>query len=207
MKDGYMVLTEGYTPLPAGKLANVVTDLEMFAQPPSRPERSAGTLKLARWERPPLEEYRALFLRVGTPYLWFSRLELDDEGLAKIIHDPDSEIYVARGDSDVVGWFELDFHETGECELRFFGLVPEAIGTGAGRWLMNRVIERAWARPIRRFWLHTCTLDHPDAVDFYRRSGFTPFRREIEISDDPRLTGLLPRTAAPGVPIIETSAT
>lgn len=195
-------MKDGYTPLPPGKIANVVTDLEMFAPPPPRAERTADTLTLARWERPPLDEYRALFKRVGAPYLWFSRLVLDDEALAAIVHDPDSEIYLARDGAEVVGWFELDFHQPGECELRFFGLVGEAIGTGAGRWLMNRVIERAWARPIRRFWLHTCTLDHPGAVDFYRRSGFTPFGREIEISDDPRLTGLLPRDAAPNVPIL-----
>jgi GNAT superfamily N-acetyltransferase len=200
-------MKDGYTPLPPGKLANVVTDFEMFAAPQARPERTTRALTLARWERPPLEEYRALFRRVGEPYLWFSRLLLDDRELRAIIHDADSEIYVARDGRDVAGWFELDFDRAGECELRFFGLVPEAIGTGAGRWLMNRVIERAFARPIRRFWLHTCTLDHPDAIEFYRRSGFTPFRREIEISDDPRLIGLLPRTAAPGVPLIEASAT
>lgn len=196
-------MKDGYTPLPPGKIANVVTDLEMFSPPPqSRPERTARPLSLARWERPPLEEYRALFRRVGAPYLWFSRLELDDEALARVLYDPDDEIYVARDDAgDVVGWFELDFRAE-ECELRFFGLVGEAIGTGAGRWLMNRVIERAFARPIRRFWLHTCTLDHPSAVDFYRRSGFVPFKREIEITDDPRLTGLLPRDAAPDVPIL-----
>jgi hypothetical protein len=46
---------------------------------------------------------------------------------------------------------------------------------------MNRAIERAWSRPIRRFWAHTCTLDHPSALGFYKRSGFRPFRRQVEI--------------------------
>jgi GNAT superfamily N-acetyltransferase len=196
-------MKNGYTEIPPGKMANVVTCLEMLEMPQLRSERSDGLLTIARWERPPLDEYRALFRRVGAPYLWFSRLELDDQALARIIYDADCEIYVARDRSDVVGWFELDFHgEPAECELRFFGLVAEAIGTGAGRWLMNRVLERAWARPIRRFWLHTCNLDHPGAMNFYCRSGFTPFKREIEIHDDPRLNGLLPRDCAPDVPIL-----
>lgn len=196
-------MKDGYTDLPAGKMANVVTCLEMLEPPNLRPERSDGQLTIARWERPPLDEYRALFVRVGAPYLWFSRLELDDEALARVIYDRDCEIYVARDRADVVGWFELDFHEgPAECELRFFGLVAEAIGTGAGRWLMNRMLERAWARPIRRFWLHTCNLDHPGALNFYRRSGFSPYKREIEVHDDPRLNGLLPRDAAPDVPIL-----
>ena len=68
---------------------------------------------------------------------------------------------------------------------------------------MNRAIARAWSRPVRRFWVHTCTFDHPDALSFYLRSGFRAFRREIEISDDPRLTGAMPRNATPHIPIIE----
>jgi hypothetical protein len=68
--------------------------------------------------------------------------------------------------------------------------------------MMNRAIEIAWLRSIRRLWLHTCTLDHPGALAFYVRSGFVPFRRQIEVADDPRGTGLLPRTAAPRAPMV-----
>lgn len=67
---------------------------------------------------------------------------------------------------------------------------------------MNRAIDLAWSRPIERFWVHTCTLDHPRAVDFYVRSGFRPYERKIEILDDPRVIGLLPRSAAPDIPIL-----
>jgi GNAT superfamily N-acetyltransferase len=97
---------------------------------------------------------------------------------------------------------ELDFRVTGECELLFFALTDKLVGTGTGRWLMNRALELAWARPIRRMWVHTCTLDHPGAVDFYRRSGFVPFGRQVEVCDDPRVTGLVRRDAAPHVPIL-----
>jgi hypothetical protein len=50
--------------------------------------------------------------------------------------------------------------------------------------------------------VHTCTLDHPAALGFYIRSGFRPFKRQLELSTDPRLDGTLPPDAAPGVPII-----
>ena len=89
------------------------------------------------------------------------------------------------------------------CELRMFGVTAQLIGTGAGRFLMNRALERAWSEPIRRFWVHTCTFDHQAALAFYVRSGFRPYRQQIEYADDPRLLGLLPRGAAPHVPIIE----
>jgi ribosomal protein S18 acetylase RimI-like enzyme len=60
-----------------------------------------------------------------------------------------------------------------------------------------------WSRPVTRVWLHTRTLDHPAALAFYQRSGFRPFRRQVEISDDPRLDGTAPRNVAKHVPIIE----
>jgi hypothetical protein len=68
---------------------------------------------------------------------------------------------------------------------------------------MNRALERAWSGEVRRVWVHTCTFDHPSAVAFYQRSGFRPFRRQIEIADDPRLDGTAPRDAAEHVPVIE----
>jgi hypothetical protein len=51
-------------------------------------------------------------------------------------------------------------------------------------------------------WLHTCTLDDVAAIPFYRRNGFVPYKREFEIFDDPRITGLLPADCAPGVPLL-----
>ncbi|HET9096780.1 MAG TPA: GNAT family N-acetyltransferase [Candidatus Baltobacteraceae bacterium] len=197
-----MSLASGYSELPAGKIANVATYLEMRERAALLPERPEAARSLERLRPPPLDAYRSLFKRVGAPYLWFSRLTMTDEQLAAIIRDPDVEVYLVRDGGAEAGLLELDFRTLGECELVFFGLLEPYIGKGAGRWLMNRAIELAWSHPLRRFWLHTCTLDHPKALEFYRRSGFTPFKREIEIADDPRLVGILPRDAAPSIPLI-----
>jgi hypothetical protein len=67
---------------------------------------------------------------------------------------------------------------------------------------MNEAIRRAFRRDIERLFLHTCSLDHPGALDFYRRSGFVAYKRAIEVADDPRLTGALPLSAAPHIPVI-----
>ena len=75
------------------------------------------------------------------------------------------------------------------------------IGQGAGRWLMSQTLQLAWSHPINRFWLHTCSFDHPGAVAFYRRSGFRPYKQAIEIVDDPRVTGMLDRNSFPDLPI------
>jgi GNAT superfamily N-acetyltransferase len=190
------------TEVPAGKIAAIVTSLEMFSAPAPRPERSDLALSLRRIEQPDLDWFRALFRRTGEDWLWFSRLALTNDTLRAIIHDPAVEVYPLMAGEQEAGLLELDFRISGECELSFFGLLPEFIGSGAGRWLMNRAIQIAWSRPVRRLWVHTCTFDHPDALAFYLRSGFRAFRREVEICDDPRLTGAMPSNASPRIPII-----
>jgi GNAT superfamily N-acetyltransferase len=189
--------------VPAGKIAAVVTHLQMFERPAARPDRTDAALALTHVETPDLAWYRALFRRVGENWIWFSRLRMPDAELAAFIHDPKIEVYVLKSGDAEAGLLELDFRADGECELGFFGLTPEFVGGSAGRWLMNRAIERAWSQAIRRFWVHTCTFDHQNAIAFYVRSGFRPYCQQIEFIDDPRLTGDLPRHVAPHVPLIE----
>jgi GNAT superfamily N-acetyltransferase len=197
-------LPSGYSLVPPGKIANVVTCLEMIAPPRPRPAKPMGRpLSLERLAGPGVDDYRALFRSVGQDWLWFSRLVMPDEELSALLSHPDVECFALRQHKTPIGILELDFREAGQCELAFFGVVREAIGQGAGRFLMDQAIARAWARPISRLWVHTCTLDHPGAVGFYQRSGFTPYAFMVEVADDPRLTGHLPRHVAPQVPLIE----
>lgn len=198
-----MLLPDGYADVPAGKIAAVVTSLEMTERPVPRPDppEEAG-FGLRRLDPADRDGFRALFRKIGEHYLWFSRLYMSDEALAAELDDPAMELSgLTRGGEDL-GLLMLDFRQPREVEISFFGVADELIGTGAGRWLMNRAIERAWARPIERFWVHTCTHDHPAALGFYIRSGFRAYRRQIEIADDPRLMGHLPRRAAPQIPIL-----
>ena len=197
-----MRLTDGYHDVPAGKLAAVVTYLEMRACPPKRAERDDAPFSLRRIGAPSVDWYRDLYRRVGTEWLWSSRLESSEHELTAILGDSLVEFHALGHDGRDEGLLELDFRTPGACELAFFGLTPALVGQGAGRWLMNRAIERAWTQPIARFWLHTCTLDSPGALEFYRRSGFTPYEFKVEVYDDPRITGVLPRDAARQVPII-----
>jgi GNAT superfamily N-acetyltransferase len=174
----------------------------MTERPALRPD-PPGAWTLRRVETADLNWYRDLHRRVGEEWLWFSRLRMSDAELAAIIHSPSVEVYALVQDGRDEGLLELDFREAGQCELAYFGVTGKLVGSGAGRWLMNRALERAWSRPVSRVWVHTCTFDHPAAPAFYQRSGFRPFRRQIEVADDPRLDGSAPRDAARHVPIIE----
>jgi GNAT superfamily N-acetyltransferase len=191
-----------YEALSNDELAAVVTYLEMRERPEVGVPRS--TLDLKRITNPSVERYRELFLLVGAPWLWFSRLAMDDASLAVIIHDPNVEFFVVQdGNGRDVGMLELDFRQAGECELAFVGLIPELSGLGHGRWLLEEAVRRAWREAVGRVHVHTCSLDHPAALAAYRRAGFTPFKRAIERFPDPRLLGILPRDCAPQIPLID----
>ena len=192
-----------YEAVPDTELAAVVTYLEMTERPSIEPPRS--TLDLKRITNPGVDRYRELFRLVGAPWLWFSRLVMDDPTLAAIIQDPAVELFAVQdGNGRDVGMLELDFREAGECELAFVGLVPELSGLGHGQWLLSEAVRRAWRDSVRCVHVHTCSLDNPAALAAYRRAGFTPFKRAVERFPDPRLLGILPKDCAPQVPLLRT---
>ena len=188
--------------LPGNELAAVVTYLEMRSPPSEPPPPSA--LRLARVAHPSPDQYRALFRKVGAPWLWFSRLAMDDAKLDAIIGNPAVELYEVAANEEVVGMLELDFRQANECELAFVGLVPGLAGQGHGRWLLAQALQLAWREGIRRVHVHTCSLDHPAALRAYIRAGFKPYKRAIERFPDPRLLGILPTDCAPQSPVLGT---
>jgi len=196
-------IRDEYTRLQRGHIAAVITHLEMHAPPRLQPEPAGTPYQLRPIPKPGLDWYRFLYRTVGENWLWFSRLTLDDEALAKLIHDPAIQVHALRYNGRDAGMLELDARRFPDVEISFLGVVRELIGRGAGRFLLNRALEIAWARSPRRMTVHTCTLDHPRALGFYLRSGFIPYARSVEVADDPRLHGLLPRSAAPQIPIME----
>ena len=191
-----------YIPLSNSDLAAVVTYLEMVDRPEQQIPSSA--LSLRRIDQPEVGRYRELFRVVGARWLWFSRLQMDDEALAPILQDTNVEIFSVELDGREVGMLELDFRRAGECELAFVGLVPELSGQGHGKWLLAEAVHRAWRDGVTRVHVHTCSLDHPAALSAYRRAGFRPYKRAVEHFPDPRLLGILPTDCAPQVPLLGT---
>ena len=192
-----------YEPVSDGELAAVVTFLEM-RKPPTA-QVPASSLALRRIANPDVDNYRQLFRRIGQDWLWFSRLVLTDEKLAAIIQDPAVDLYAVVDEVGAeIGMLELDFRESGQCEIAFIGILPELTGFGHGRWLLGETLLLAWREGIRKVQVHTCTLDHPAALPSYRHAGFIAVKRAVERFRDPRLTGILPRDCAPQVPLLGT---
>ena len=184
--------------LPPGHVGAVVTFLEMNQRPSPAPAPESP-LRLERWHKVDAVRYRALFRRVGEKWLWFSRLAMDDAALTAAVAEVHAVIDSA---GEEAGFLELDFREPGECLIRFLGLAPELAGRGHGKWLFAQTLALAWREGVERVCVHTCSLDHPAALPAYLRAGFRPYKRAFESFPDPRLAGLLPRSAAPQIPMM-----
>ena len=201
------MLSDGYTDLPPGKIASVVTYLEMRQKPELAAVAAPDGISLRRVAKPDLNWYRNLFRRVGAEWLWFGRLAMTDEQLGKVLWDAQTEVFAlsesGENEDEDKGLLELNCTEPNEVEIAYFGISSDLIGKGAGRFLLHRALEEAWSHKPKRVWLHTCNLDHPRALEFYRKAGFVPYKFSVEVSDDPRLIGLLPLEAAPQVPILK----
>lgn len=178
--------------VPEGKLASKVTYLQMF-------ERPARKLRLdppvdARVERAAelsIPFYRFLYNTVGRDWLWVDRRLLTDEALAESVLAPGIEVHVLYAGGVPAGYAEFDLRDLADVELVYFGLMPDRIGSGLGKFLIDWSIEYAFSRGAKRYWLHTCDRDHPRALEFYQRAGFVPYKEEFEVKDDPRLLGVL----------------
>jgi len=200
--DEFALSKEGFYELPPGMLATIVTSLEMRAQPPRSELQPQPATELRLCSGLSADDYRKIYLHVGQDWLWYSRLLKTAQELTAIIENDRVAIYQVFISGRAEGLLELDYRLDGECEIAFVGLSTEHTGQGHGTWLMSEALRLAWSQPITRLWLHTCTFDHPRALAFYQRLGFTPYKQEVELVHDPRLDGTLPMEAAAHIPLI-----
>ena len=153
--------------------------VQMFghAKRPVPPPREGLTVVHAK--NPTVSYYRYLYHTIGREYHWLSRGKLSDAELAVVLRDPRNEVHVLHVDRVPAGMAELDRPNADEIELVQFGLMPEFIGQGLGKFLLQWTIDKAWSYGPKRFWLHTCSLDHPRALPNYLKAGFTLYKEEM----------------------------
>jgi GNAT superfamily N-acetyltransferase len=166
---------------PPTSIETLVTYLEMTGPPsaPALPPPCTGLeVRLAR--SPTASFYRYLYGTIGADWTWVMRHLLSDDELRQILEDPEVEVNVLWLDGVPAGLAELDRREKPDIELAYFGLLPDFIGQGLGRWLLDWTIRHAWRAAPRRLWVHTCDLDHPRALRVYEKSGFRVYDRRIE---------------------------
>jgi GNAT superfamily N-acetyltransferase len=156
------------------------TYLQMFAHPHRVVPPPREGLAVVHARNPTVAYYRSLYDAVGRDYDWTSRKKLSDAELAALLRDPRLEVHVLTVAGVPAGFAELDRRTEDEVELVQFGLLPEFIGQGLGRYFLQWTIDKVWRYGSRRFWLHTCTKDHPAALPNYLKAGFTIYKEEVK---------------------------
>jgi ribosomal protein S18 acetylase RimI-like enzyme len=167
--------SDGLLPVTITHLALAPADWTRRGMPPDI------AVDIAQERTPTASLYLDLYDRVGRDWLWYERRLLGEEKLAALLNRPGHELHIARHDSALVGYFELYADE-----IVFFGLVPHYIGRRIGPWLLDRAIERGFTRGAQELVLNTNTVDHPRALDTYRKAGFRVVSREQKELQDPR---------------------
>jgi len=193
-----MMLDLGTYDVPKGHLATVMTKLEMTA-PTMTDTKLFPEGFVARKEIMTVATLRDLYRKVGAPWLWSGGLLASDTDVQTRVEDPDTDYWVIYENDAAVGLMELDFSTPDSCELVLFGMVTSVMGRGLGGPMMALAQREAFARDISRFHLSTCNYDSPQAMPFYLKAGFTPYKMAVEVYPDPRVVGALPRDTAPHV--------
>lgn len=156
-----------------------VTHLQMTSADQFRPShRSVEGVSLQLEELPTAAAVMAeCYRRVGRDWHWHDRADWTATQWATLLQQPGSELWTARRDRELVGFYLLLLCGN-DREVQYFGLVPEWIGRGIGGWLLTEAIRRAWATAPERVVLNTCSLDGPAALPNYLARGFMIEREE-----------------------------
>lgn len=165
------------TPAETTKRQIHVWHVEMTERPTAA-DRTKRPYELKKCEVPLPELNRFLYATVGAPWKWYMRLEWSWQAWWDFLNRPNVETWVAYQGATPVGYFELEQQDHGQAEIAYFGLLPDFVGKGLGRQLLEDAITKAWALAESRIWLHTCTLDHPAALPNYLARGFRVFKEE-----------------------------
>ena len=119
------------------------------------------------------------YKNIGKKHKWIDRLIWTENQWIDYISSENVKTYVFKYKDDLAGFFELIFHnENKEVEIAYFGLLEEFQNKKLGSYLLSQAIQRSFKGSIDRVWLHTCSLDHKNALKNYIARGMKIFKKE-----------------------------
>jgi len=121
-----------------------------------------------------------LYKYIGKKYHWIDRLSWTDKTWVDYVSNSKLSTYTLKNKEDLVGYFELIYHkDKKECEIVYFGILEEYFGKKLGGFLLSEAIKKSFKLDTNRVWLHTCSLDHENALKNYLSRGMSVFKSEI----------------------------
>ena len=122
------------------------------------------------------------YKNVGKDHKWIDRLVWSDNQWIDYVSNKNLRTFIFKKKDDLVGFFELIFNpEKKEIEIAYFGLLEEYRNKKLGSYLLSQAIKKSFENNIKRVWLHTCSLDHKNALNNYIARGMKIFKTETVI--------------------------
>ena len=119
------------------------------------------------------------YKQIGKNYHWFDRLVWSDREWINYVSNPDVFSYVLMQKKDLAGFFEFIYHPNkSEIEIAYFGVLKEYMKKKLGGYMLSEAIKKSFTFKIKRVWVHTCSLDHKNALLNYKSKGFEVFKEE-----------------------------
>ena len=135
--------------------------------------------KIEILENPDFQLNKFFYKQIGKKYFWKDRLEWSNKNWIDYVSNKKISTYVLKDNEDIVGYFELIFHNIKEeAEIAYFGILEDYFGKKLGGYLLSQAIKKAFQLNINRLWLHTCSLDHKNALKNYLSRGMAIFKSE-----------------------------
>ena len=120
------------------------------------------------------------YKNIGKKHKWVDRLIWNEQNWIDYVSSEKVKTYVLKKKDELVGFFELIFHfEKKEVEIAYFGILEEYQNKKLGSFLLTEAIKKSFDENINRVWLHTCSLDHKNALNNYIARGMKIFKSEI----------------------------
>ena len=152
-----------------------------------------NSLKDLNEEKKPTENYslnlidpinfqlnKFFYKNIGKNHKWVDRLTWSEEKWINYVSSKNVSSYVLKYKDDLVGFFELIFHpENNEREIAYFGILEEYQNKKLGSYLLSEAIKKSFGNNVNRVWVHTCSLDHKNALNNYVSRGMKIFKTEI----------------------------
>ena len=119
------------------------------------------------------------YKNIGKNHHWVDRLVWSDQQWIKYVSDKKVKTYILKNNNDLAGFFEIILHsDKNEVEIAYLGLLEEYLNKNLGSFLLTTAIKKSFLEKPRRVWVHTCTLDHKNALRNYIARGMKIFKTE-----------------------------
>jgi ribosomal protein S18 acetylase RimI-like enzyme len=143
-------------------------------------QKPIDNLKIDLLKSENFELNKFFYKQIGKKYQWVDRLAWSDATWQKYTANKNLKTYVLKENNNLIGFFELIYNnEAFDCEIAYFGIFEEFFSKGYGGYLLSEAIKLGFQSNVKRVWVHTCSLDHPNAILNYKSRGMQVFKNEI----------------------------